>query len=128
MMAALTDAGCMLSSTATNATAVKAIRTGPRGGTPVVLLHSAGLDLTYWDAQLDALRRDLGKRSTSGLPRPRPLHPAKAGHRPKSRHADLSLYQIIRELQLLLATWAGACPTCHRDIPTPMRTRPSPTG
>ncbi len=66
MMAALTDAGCMLSTTATNnATAVNTIRTGPRGGTPVVLLHSAGLDLTYWDAQLDALRRDLGKRSTS---------------------------------------------------------------
>ena len=58
MMAALADAGCMLSTTATDATAVNAIRTGPRGGTPVVLLHSAGLDLTYWDAQLDALRRD----------------------------------------------------------------------
>jgi 3-oxoadipate enol-lactonase len=36
---------------------IHAIRTGPRGAPPVVLLHSAGLDLTYWDAQLDALRR-----------------------------------------------------------------------
>ncbi|MCV7420585.1 alpha/beta fold hydrolase [Mycobacterium yunnanensis] len=32
------------------------VRTGPRGETPaVVLLHSAGLDLTYWDAQIAAL-------------------------------------------------------------------------
>lgn len=34
----------------------------------------------------------------------------------------LSLYQAVRELQTLLATWTGACPTCHRDIPTPIRT------
>jgi len=39
-----------------DATDINAIRTGPRGEAPVVLLHSAGLDLTYWDAQLDALR------------------------------------------------------------------------
>ena len=37
---------------------VNAVRTGPRGGTPVLLLHSAGLDLTYWDAQVAALGRD----------------------------------------------------------------------
>jgi hypothetical protein len=52
-MAALTDAGCMLSATATNSAAVNAIRTGPREGKPVVLLHSTGLNLTYWDARLD---------------------------------------------------------------------------
>ena len=39
-------------------TDINAVRTGPRGETPVVLLHSAGLDLTYWDTQLDALRHD----------------------------------------------------------------------
>lgn len=33
------------------------VRTGPRGGVPVVLLHSAGLDLTYWGAQIADLRR-----------------------------------------------------------------------
>ena len=32
------------------------IRTGPRGGAPVVLIHPAGLDLTYWDAQIAALK------------------------------------------------------------------------
>lgn len=34
----------------------------------------------------------------------------------------MSLYQIVRELQTLLALWAGTCPTCHRNIPTPIRT------
>lgn len=37
---------------------VNLVRTGPRAGTPVVLLHSAGLDLTYWDVQIAALRHD----------------------------------------------------------------------
>lgn len=31
------------------------VRTGPRTGTPVFLLHSAGLELSYWDAQIEAL-------------------------------------------------------------------------
>ncbi len=31
------------------------VRTGPRGGVPVVFVHPAGLDLTYWDAQIEAL-------------------------------------------------------------------------
>jgi len=43
-------------STIEASTAVNVVRTGPRGGTPVVLLHPAGLDLSYWDRQLDALR------------------------------------------------------------------------
>ncbi len=35
------------------------VRTGPRGAAaPVVLLHSAGLDLTYWDAQISGLGRE----------------------------------------------------------------------
>ncbi len=33
------------------------VRTGPRGHAPVVLLHSAGLDLTYWDQQIADLSR-----------------------------------------------------------------------
>lgn len=31
------------------------VRTGPRGGTPVVFVHPVGLDLTYWDRQIVAL-------------------------------------------------------------------------
>lgn len=41
---------------------------------------------------------------------------------PKDTAPALSLYRIVRELQTLLATWNGACPTCHRDIPTPAPT------
>ncbi|MEU6974305.1 hypothetical protein AB0A71_42655, partial [Kitasatospora aureofaciens] len=41
---------------------------------------------------------------------------------PKRNGSGLSLYQVVRELQTILATWAGHCPTCHRDIPTPIRT------
>jgi hypothetical protein len=33
--------------------------------------------------------------------------------------AGLSLYRVIRELQLLLAIWTGACPTCHPTCRTP---------
>ncbi|MBP2051161.1 hypothetical protein J2Z21_004111 [Streptomyces griseochromogenes] len=35
---------------------------------------------------------------------------------------QLSLYRVARELQLLLALWTVACPTCHRNIPGPAPT------
>ena len=38
--------------------AVNGIRTGPRGGPPVVLVHPVGLDLTYWGAQIESLQHD----------------------------------------------------------------------
>ncbi len=34
------------------------IRTGPEGSIPVVLIHAVGLDLTYWDRQVEFLRSD----------------------------------------------------------------------
>lgn len=37
------------------ATDLNIVRTGPRGGAPVVLVHAVGLDLTYWDSQIAAL-------------------------------------------------------------------------
>jgi hypothetical protein len=36
---------------------------------------------------------------------------------PRTPGAGLSLHQVVREPRTLLATWAGACPACHRDIP-----------
>ncbi|MBZ9644346.1 hypothetical protein [Streptomyces sp. PSKA30] len=36
----------------------------------------------------------------------------------------LTLYQVVCEMQLLLAVWTGVCPTCHRDIPTAIPTWP----
>ena len=35
---------------------INLVRTGPRGGTPIILVHPVGLDLSYWDRQIDALR------------------------------------------------------------------------
>ena len=35
---------------------VNTVRCGPRRGTPVVLVHPVGLDLSYWDGQIEALR------------------------------------------------------------------------
>lgn len=40
----------------TDASRVNLVRTGPRGGAPVVLVHPVGLDLTYWDRQIEDLR------------------------------------------------------------------------
>ena len=37
---------------------INSVRTGPRGGPPVVLVHPVGLDLTYWGAQIESLRGD----------------------------------------------------------------------
>ncbi len=34
---------------------INLVRTGPRGATPVVLVHPVGLDLSYWDRQIEAL-------------------------------------------------------------------------
>lgn len=39
-----------------------------------------------------------------------------AATRPKSGCAGLTLYKVIRELQRLLATWTGACLTCHQPV------------
>ena len=39
-----------------------------------------------------------------------------AAARPESGCAGLTLYKVIHELQLLLATWTGACPTCYQKL------------
>lgn len=39
-----------------NVSDIHLIRTGPRSNPPVILVHPVGLDLTYWGAQIDALR------------------------------------------------------------------------
>jgi hypothetical protein len=45
-----------------------------------------------------------------------------AGPGPKRHSVGVSLYQVVRKLQRLLALWTGASPTCHRDIPTSIST------
>lgn len=56
------------------------------------------------------------------LGRPRLLHPPATEPIPKRDGTGLSLYRVVRELQTLLATWTGACPTCHRDMSDPAPT------
>jgi len=47
--------------------------------------------------------------------------------RPKSGCAGLTLYKVIRELQLLLATWTGACPTCGQPVEALRHNKRGPT-
>lgn len=37
---------------------INLVRTGPRGGSPIVFLHPVGLDLTWWGAQIEDFARD----------------------------------------------------------------------
>jgi 3-oxoadipate enol-lactonase len=39
-------------------THVNSIRTGPRGGTPIVFIHALGLDLSIWEHQVEEFGRD----------------------------------------------------------------------
>jgi 3-oxoadipate enol-lactonase len=39
-------------------TEINVVRTGPRGGNPIVFLHPVGLDLTWWGAQIADFVRD----------------------------------------------------------------------
>jgi hypothetical protein len=49
-----------------------------------------------------------------GRPGPGVLHPA--AHRPKSPCAGMTLYQVLRELQIVLALILGACPLCCQPL------------
>jgi 3-oxoadipate enol-lactonase len=37
---------------------VNVVRTGPRGGTPIVFVHALGLDLSVWEQQIETFGRD----------------------------------------------------------------------
>ena len=37
---------------------INVVRTGPKGGAPIVFLHALGLDLTWWGHQIEAFGRD----------------------------------------------------------------------
>ena len=47
-------------------------------------------------------------------PRPGLLH--HAPHRPKSACAGMTLYQVLHELQIVLALILGACPLCCQPL------------
>jgi 3-oxoadipate enol-lactonase len=65
-----------------NLTDINMVRTGPRGGVPVILMHGVGLDLTFWDLQIatlstthDVIAFDLPGHGLSG----KPLRPPSSG-------------------------------------------------
>src|SRR6266545_228935 len=51
----------------------------------------------------------------AGVGRARLRHAGTAG--PKSPCVGLTTFAVLRELQLLLTGWAGACPLCLRRLP-----------
>jgi hypothetical protein len=64
-----------------------------------------------------------------GRGRPRVPHPGAAAP-PAIGGVGLTLWQLLGELQALLACWAGACPTCKRPAPRWLGRRgrsPAPT-
>jgi hypothetical protein len=56
----------------------------------------------------------------AGLGRARLPYPG-AAPLPKSGGVGLTLWQLLGELQVLLACWAGACPVCRRPAPRWLR-------
>src|SRR4029453_14291431 len=62
-----------------------------------------------------ALLAGLAASRDPGVGRARVRHPAAAG--PQSPCVGLSAFQALRELQFLVACWAGACPVCLRSLP-----------
>jgi hypothetical protein len=56
----------------------------------------------------------------AGLGRARLPHPG-AATTPKTGGVGLTLWQLLAELQVLLACWAGACPVCKRPAPRWLR-------
>jgi len=97
----------------------------PRQDREGPLAHRTRLPRTQDSPRPGPLRRPiLGRLAPPRHPRHRrpPLRHHQAPHptRPgKSTGAEpnLTSYAIVRELQYLLATWLGYCPTCHQPVP-----------
>lgn len=65
-------------------------------------------------------------------PRRARFHSARLSHPgaktlPSSKGGSLTLFQVLRELQALLACWHGTCPTCSRELPSDHPLRAPPT-
>jgi hypothetical protein len=104
----------------------------PAGGTgrfgQVALASGAGLPRAQRCARAGPLRgARLGRLAPPrdpGLGRARLPHPGAAAT-PKTGGVGLTLWQLLVELQVLLACWAGACPVCRRPATVATATRPT---
>jgi SRSO17 transposase len=104
---------------------------GPVG--QAALAYRAGLPRAQRRAGPGPLRRPqlagLAPPRDPGLGRPRLSHPG-AAWPPETGGVGLSLWQLLEQLQVLLACWAGACPLCRRPAPRWLSRRgrsPAPT-
>jgi hypothetical protein len=116
----------------------------PGGGTPRRQARADGAELPlhwllvewptgkpapvkYWLSNLPAAS-GLAPSRDPGLGRARVSDLGAAA--PRSGGVDLTLWQLLGELQILLACWAGACPLCQRPTPRwlhPTGRPPAPT-
>ena len=91
---------------------------GPPG--QAALADRAGLPGTERRPRAGSLRgpqlRRLAPPCDPGLGRARLSYPGAAGP-PETGGVGLTLWQLLGELQVLLACWAGACPVCKRPTP-----------
>src|SRR6266566_4815550 len=100
----------------------------PAGGAgrsgQVALASGAGLPRTQRRPRAGPLRRPrlarLAPPRHAGLGRARLPHPGAAAT-PKTGGVGLTLWQLLEQLQVLLACWAGACPLCQRPAPRWLR-------
>jgi SRSO17 transposase len=96
-------------------------RAAPAGaGGQAALADRARLPRTQGRARARPLRGPqlprLAPPHHARLGRPRLPHPG-ATTAPASQGGSLSLFQLVRELQRLLACWDGTCATCRRPLP-----------
>src|SRR6266496_2348252 len=100
----------------------------PAGGTgrsgQVALASGTGLPRTQRRPRAGPLRRPrlarLAPPRHAGLGRARLFDPGAAAT-PKTGGVGLTLWQLLEQLQVLLACWAGACPLCQRPAPRWLR-------
>src|SRR6266540_1886320 len=96
--------------------------TGPPG--QVALASGTGLPRTQRRPRAGPLRRPrlarLAPPRHAGLDRARLFDPGAAAT-PKTGGVGLTLWQLLEQLQVLLACWAGACPLCQRPAPRWLR-------
>ena len=103
--------------------------------TPMVELVQPGQAAVAGGAGLPRVQGRLGAGPLRGPQLPRlasPRHPGRGRARlpdpgaagpPETGGGGQTLWQLLGELQLLLACWAGACPTCRRPAPRWLRHR-----
>ena len=68
-----------------------------------------------WDWTTSKAAHSPAGTATSPSP-PSPRRSAPAAHRPKSPCAGMTLYQVLHELQIVLALILGACPLCCQPL------------